>query len=543
VGLKREFSEETRQELYNTIDEINDEEWCGFTDWLGDRWYDFQDWVGWLDIQDYTDKIDEYHKKILDKNDTAKEDIDKIFEDVQYVEESYKSIFQSLIETVKEQKNFIDRMSEVIDPAHGAFTTEKINSYLTTDKSAKTEELLILSYMAIIRNGSGDGEYDYDYIRELMQKDPSEISLPMYIALIEIFNEMNDEQKAKFIENSYIYTDGFFLNNNNLYTFDIPHIETSGTWEYGVSDVFKAMVKIYEQRLRDDITPDVLFDNQNNNHLKKLITDFNILYVFATQFNKMYVSGANVSFEGKKGKVNIELKPNMNSNGANDYQIVIHGSDKPYMDNPSTNYRTTSAIDTIIDVFEFGTNLDTELDGCVIRTSETLRVDIGQELALLGIGTLGDVALGFAELEPVTDTILTLSQSALDGINIYIEGMETNAKIDSIKKTLVLGNILTALGCGGSVIMNSEGEYTLNMCFIDPEQLSFHLEAYKYFKGEELEFNLTAEDIIQKTLSGELNDLGNDFDKFIQWYCKQGLTDIKSYAKEIKNNGFGGLYD
>lgn len=81
------------------------------------------------------------------------------------------------------------------------------------------------------------------------------------------------------------------------------------------------------------------------------------------------------------------------------------------------------------------------------------------------------------------------------------------------------------------------------MCFIDPEQLSFHLEAYKYFKGEELEFNLTAEDIIQKTLSGELNDLGNDFDKFIQWYCKQGLTDIKSYAKEIKNNGFGGLYD
>ena len=30
---------------------------------------------------------------------------------------SHIKYFQSLIETVKEQKNFIDRMSEVIDPA------------------------------------------------------------------------------------------------------------------------------------------------------------------------------------------------------------------------------------------------------------------------------------------------------------------------------------------------------------------------------------------------------------------------------------------
>jgi hypothetical protein len=275
---------------------------------------------------------------------------------------------------------------------------------------------------------------------------------------------------------------------------------------------------------------------------KKLITDFNILYVFATQFDKMYTGGTNAPFWDKKGEVNIELKPNINSNGVTNYQIVIHGSDKAYIDNPLTGYRTTVGTDTIIDVFEFRTDLDTVLDECGIRTAETLRVDIDQELALLGIGTLGDVALGFAELEPVTDTMLTLSQSALDGINIYTEGMKTNAKVDSIQKTLVLGNILSAVGCGGAVIMNSEGEYTLNMCFIDPEQLSFHLEAYKYFRGEGFEFNLTAEEIIQKTLSGELNDLGNDFDRFVQWYCDQGLTDIKSYA-EKKYNGSGGLYD
>jgi hypothetical protein len=36
--------------------------------------------------------------------------------------------------------------------------------------------------------------------------------------------------------------------------------------------------------------------------------------------------------------------------------------------------------------------------------------------------------------------------------------------------------------------------------------------------------------------------LGNDFDKFVQWYCDQGPTDISYYAKEIKNNGSGGFY-
>lgn len=30
----REFSDEARDKLYAIIDDINDKQWCGFTDWM-----------------------------------------------------------------------------------------------------------------------------------------------------------------------------------------------------------------------------------------------------------------------------------------------------------------------------------------------------------------------------------------------------------------------------------------------------------------------------------------------------------------------------
>ena len=51
--MLRDFSESARQELHRLVREVEAEQWCGFTDWLGDGWLGFEDWLGNLDINKY----------------------------------------------------------------------------------------------------------------------------------------------------------------------------------------------------------------------------------------------------------------------------------------------------------------------------------------------------------------------------------------------------------------------------------------------------------------------------------------------------------
>ena len=59
--MRRDFSETAEQSLKDLIDQINDEQWCKWTDAIGDFF------IFGLDIQNYLDNVDQYHKKILDK--------------------------------------------------------------------------------------------------------------------------------------------------------------------------------------------------------------------------------------------------------------------------------------------------------------------------------------------------------------------------------------------------------------------------------------------------------------------------------------------
>ena len=68
--MRRDFSESAKQELLSLVAQVESEKWSDFTDWWGDRWYDFEAWIGALDIKDYIDNVNEYHKRVIDKNHT-----------------------------------------------------------------------------------------------------------------------------------------------------------------------------------------------------------------------------------------------------------------------------------------------------------------------------------------------------------------------------------------------------------------------------------------------------------------------------------------
>ena len=55
--MVRDFSDESKTELLNLVSEVESEKLCDFTDWVGDRWYSFEEWIGKLNIKYYLSLI------------------------------------------------------------------------------------------------------------------------------------------------------------------------------------------------------------------------------------------------------------------------------------------------------------------------------------------------------------------------------------------------------------------------------------------------------------------------------------------------------
>lgn len=149
--MRRDFSENARQELLSLVKQVEDDKWCDFTDWFGDRWYDFEGCIGQLDIRKYVDNVNKYHKKVIDKNNTSASEIEKIFEAVNNQSSNYRGRFLAVLTDLQSFRQVIMRLSEVISPENGQFKSEYIGSAL------KKEIQTYLSNSEILQKISGDG--------------------------------------------------------------------------------------------------------------------------------------------------------------------------------------------------------------------------------------------------------------------------------------------------------------------------------------------------------------------------------------------------
>ena len=124
--MLRDFSEAAKQKLLNYVDEVTaNGTWNSVKDWFGDIGLNVQSWLGLLDIQRYADRIDLYHKKILDKNDTTREQIEEIFSNVQAVDTRYISITGSQTVCGSDIIKLINDLANTIDPNGGIWTWER----------------------------------------------------------------------------------------------------------------------------------------------------------------------------------------------------------------------------------------------------------------------------------------------------------------------------------------------------------------------------------------------------------------------------------
>lgn len=121
----RDFSKGAKDELYQQIDQVTPQGfWESLADCVGDWGYHLQSWVGLLRVDRYLNNIKDYHRKILDKNDTSKEEIDKIFEEIAYIDHKYCKPLEFLRGELKDCGQFTDTLARIIQPGNRMFTRE-----------------------------------------------------------------------------------------------------------------------------------------------------------------------------------------------------------------------------------------------------------------------------------------------------------------------------------------------------------------------------------------------------------------------------------
>ena len=85
----RDFSDRAKQDLMNMVAQVENEKLCDFTDWVGDCWYSFEEWIGLLNLKEDLSNVNEYHKKVIDKNNTTSATLTSTTNDITFVTVKY----------------------------------------------------------------------------------------------------------------------------------------------------------------------------------------------------------------------------------------------------------------------------------------------------------------------------------------------------------------------------------------------------------------------------------------------------------------------
>ncbi|WP_455721608.1 hypothetical protein [Agathobacter sp.] len=190
--MVRDFSDESKAELLRLVSEVENEKWCDFTDWVGDKWYSFEEWIGRLNIKNYINDVNSYHKKVIDKNNATKDNIEEIFRAVKNVNSAYTGTFSSINVTLKNWNSYIKQMSEIVEPSHGNFTVSAMQSSLDGILDGITKNNTKLLENRMCKDIGGELVFDEDLIYEYMKKDPNELTKEEKEVLINVIVNLED---------------------------------------------------------------------------------------------------------------------------------------------------------------------------------------------------------------------------------------------------------------------------------------------------------------------------------------------------------------
>ena len=215
--MYRDFSEKSRNELLGLVSQVENEKISNFTDWVGDRWYDFESWIGKLNIRNYLNNVNEYHKKVIDKNNATKSSINTIFNKVKSVDASYKDTFSIKKSQLQQWQRYINELSQIVNPRNGKFNAKAMSDAFDGILKQISNDELNSNLEKYVELDKTTGEYTYHWneIEELFTKDTYSMTDTDYQVLTFILSTMA-------YENGYIDTENLEKFINCGYTTPSP---------------------------------------------------------------------------------------------------------------------------------------------------------------------------------------------------------------------------------------------------------------------------------------------------------------------------------
>lgn len=173
--MYRDFSNASKDNLLRLINDVEDSKWTDATDRLGDVGLTLLSWSGKLRIKHYLNNVSSYHRKVIDKNNTTKSELYRIFDNVRRIDFEFKNKCSSVTQILETLDSYVLTLNEIVNPVNGLYFSndkiESLNSIFTRYQTSVSELLSttfeedgfesfekidILERFLITRNETGD---------------------------------------------------------------------------------------------------------------------------------------------------------------------------------------------------------------------------------------------------------------------------------------------------------------------------------------------------------------------------------------------------
>ena len=502
--MKRDFTEATKTEFINLVQEANESEWLKKKNPL-----DNVDDLLTFDVQFPWNTLEAYYRKMIDKNDMTVGKINKIWENVQILDSTYQARFLALNELAVAYKEKLRLLSNKIKPENIVNTLKSPSRQLEAELVTVNEKLnmsrkrYIYTLLIECKDDKVVG-YNWKLLEQYLEKDTEKILDEEYQALLMVIGEMDLNDWEKFANNSYIYSDTFWNGS---------HPKLSPVFIRLAEKYESIMTKIVESGI---LTSGQLKDEWEKNLMHHLETAAILNCICKMKEPGWMQRGKYVTISNKDGHYTVYL----------DYTDFIN-HDSPL--GVADEIDKAKKKDYNFEVFPFGdyNTMDYLLDIKTISNiknekktdTEVIVEDISSLLFSKGIDKV---------MFPEYSTILQMIANVQSN-------RENNAKIDRNITGIQLGNYLESLYMSGNIVYEDKGEIFLKNNTIDDVKLNVSIHLY----------NKSHSDITIEQLVAGLDEKNSNevkvLDEYTKWFKSPddvgmaGKSKVEEYLGDLRS--------
>ena len=198
----RDFTDAAKTELEKMIENAQAEQegWWFFNDiwdWASDPFIDGN-------IEHYAENIRSYHQQIIDKKNTGKSQLNKIFLDVYAVEADYTAKFEEINLRAANLKKAFANLAEILNPAPAdggdcilARSPKEFTFFMNKSTSIVYNAVM---YKVASFDENGSASYNWQEIDRILSKEAGDITEMEYYVLASLYAVMDTEDVEKFIQ-------------------------------------------------------------------------------------------------------------------------------------------------------------------------------------------------------------------------------------------------------------------------------------------------------------------------------------------------------